>query len=159
MIIMGIDPGIERVGFAFLDVTKGKKSLLKFGVIKTSSKKTKGERLLEINADLNALIGSMKPDICSIEQIFFSKNVKTAITVAEARGVILFSLEQNGIPIHEYTPSAMKSALTGNGRADKLAIQKMVQIELKLKEIPKSDDAADAISLALALAAELRYQS
>lgn len=157
MIIMGIDPGIERVGFAFLDVKNSVKKLLKFGVVKTSSKKAKGERLVEICEDLNSLIRSMKPEICSIEQIFFSKNVKTAITVAEARGVILYCLESNGIPIREYSPSAMKSALTGNGRADKQSIRKMVQIELKLKEIPKSDDAADAISLALALAAELRY--
>lgn len=157
MRILGIDPGLNITGFAVLDSSPSKKELISFGVIRTASKTEKSGRLKEIYDDLKAIIASARPDICSIEQIFFSKNVSTAINVSEARGVTILALNESGIPFHEYTPSEMKRALTGNGRADKKAVQKMVMLELKLKEIPKPDDAADAVSLALALSAELRY--
>ncbi|MBI4127084.1 crossover junction endodeoxyribonuclease RuvC [Candidatus Peregrinibacteria bacterium] len=157
MRILGIDPGLNITGFAVLDSTDSKKELVTFGVIRTSPKTEKSTRLKEIYDDLKSILARSKPDICSIEQIFFSKNVSTAIAVSEARGVAILALNESGLPFHEYTPSAMKKALTGNGRADKKSIQKMVMLELKLKEMPKPDDAADALSLALALAAELRY--
>lgn len=156
MRILGIDPGIEKVGFALLDVINGKKSLKKFGLIKTEKHKSKIERFIEIFDDLEKIITEFKPDYCAIEKIFFSNNVKTAITVSEAKGLILYCLAKHKIPVTEYTPSQMKSSVTGNGRADKASVQKMLMLELNLKENPKQDDAADALSLALALASELR---
>ena len=105
---------------------------------------------------MKSLIAEYKPDYCSIEQIFFSTNVSTAINVAQARGVILLAVEEEKIPITEYSPSAMKMALTGDGRADKKAVQKMVKLELQLDKAPKPDDAADAVSLALCFGIEHR---
>lgn len=157
MRILGIDPGLNLTGFALLESDGNKKDLLNFGVIRTKAHTNKSIRLKEIYNDLKLIISSSKPDICSIEQLFFSTNVTTAMSVSEARGIILLALSESGIPIQEYTPSQMKKALTGNGRADKKSIQKMIMLELNLKEIPKPDDAADAVSLALALSAELRY--
>lgn len=159
MRILGIDPGLNLTGFALLESDGNKKNLLNFGVIRTKAHTDKSLRLKEIYDDLKLIIADLHPEICSIEQLFFSTNVSTAMSVSEARGVVLLALVESGIPIHEYTPSQMKKALTGNGKADKKSIQKMVMLELKLKEIPKPDDAADAVSLALALSAELRYQS
>lgn len=159
MRILGIDPGLNITGFALLESSPSKKEVLSYGVIRTAPKTEKSGRLKEIYDDLKAIIARGKPDICSIEQIFFSKNVSTAFSVSEARGVAILALNESGVPFHEYTPSEMKRALTGNGRADKKSIQKMLMLELKLKEIPKPDDAADALSLALALSAELRYHS
>lgn len=155
MLILGLDPGLNITGFAFFE-SEGQK-IINMGVIRTEKNKDTAERLGEIYEDLAKLIEKYKPDICAIEQIFFSNNVKTAISVSEARGVMLLAIHKKKIPVHEFTPSKMKSALTGNGRADKKSIQKMLMLELKLKEIPKPDDAADALSLALALSAELRY--
>lgn len=157
MRILGIDPGLNLTGFALLESDGSKKELLSYGVIRTKANTEKSIRLNEIYNDLKSIIVSLKPEICSIEQLFFSTNVTTAMSVSEARGIILLALNESGIPIHEYTPSQMKKALTGNGKADKKSIQKMLMLELKLKEIPKPDDAADAVSLALALSAELRY--
>lgn len=159
MRILGIDPGLATLGFAILDLDEdeNEKELLEYGVIKTYPKTPKEQRLQEIHKDISAILHEYKPDICSIEQLFFSKNVSTGIAVAEARGVMLLALSQAKVPIQEYSPSSMKLALTGNGAADKKMVQKMVKMELDLDEIPKPDDAADAVSLALALCAELRY--
>lgn len=156
MRILGIDPGFATVGFAVLDVERGKKNLVTYGVIRTAAELPFSARLKEIYEDLKRLLLEYKPEQCSIEQIFFSKNVTTGIQVAHARGVILLALEEAGVPIREYSPSAMKLALTGDGTATKNAIQKMLTLELGLKELPKPDDAADALSLALTLACELR---
>lgn len=157
MRILGLDPGLATVGFAILDIQDESKNLLEFGVITTHKDLPKAERLKEIHQDLSDIVRDYKPDLASVEQLFFSKNVSTGIAVAEARGVILLALQEAGCQIHEYSPSSMKRALTGNGKADKKAIQKLVMLELKLSELPRPDDAADAVSLALALAAELRY--
>ena len=156
MRIIGIDPGLATVGFAVLDVQKNKKKLVTYGVIKTRKETPFGERLNEIHKDLKSILSKYKPEICSIEQLFFSKNVTTGIQVAHARGVILLALQEWGIKIEEVTPSALKSGITGNGDADKKAMQKMVMMELNLKEPPKPDDAADAVSLALYSASTLR---
>ncbi len=155
MRILGIDPGYAIVGFAVLDKSGHEKSLIQVGVIRTDKDLPFAERLKEIFDDLTALLAEYKPDICSVEQIFFSKNVTTGIQVAQARGVILLALQNAGVEIREYSPSAMKLALTGDGKAHKAAIQKMVKLELGLAELPKPDDAADAVSLALTLASEL----
>ncbi len=156
MRILGLDPGLATVGFAVLDVDGRNKRLLDVGVIRTSPQQNMSERLAEIYHDCTAILLDYKPDHCAIEQLFFSKNVTTGIQVAQARGVLLLALQEAGVPIREYGPSEMKLALTGDGRADKKAIQKMVLLELNLKSPPKPDDAADALSLALSLSCELR---
>ncbi|MFA5855441.1 MAG: crossover junction endodeoxyribonuclease RuvC [Candidatus Gracilibacteria bacterium] len=156
MRIIGLDPGFATTGFAILDVNKTCKKLISYGTIKTSKTADFPARLKEIFDDLNVILLKYKPETCSIEQLFFSKNITTGINVSHARGVILMALYNNKVPIHEITPSAMKKNLTGDGKADKRAIQKMVMMELRLKTIPKPDDAADAVSLALCLASTLR---
>jgi crossover junction endodeoxyribonuclease RuvC len=165
MRILGIDPGLATIGFAILDYdesqnssqTVGEKTLQEVGVISTPAGLPIPQRLSEIYKDMQELIREYKPDVCAIEQIFFSKNVSTGIQVSQARGVILLALQEAGVQIHEYNPTAMKAALTGDGRADKAAIQKMVMLELNLSAPPKPDDAADAVSLALTLLCELQY--
>ena len=156
MRILGLDPGFATTGFAILDVNGPEKKLITTGVIKTAAGLPFPKRLKELYEDMRAILIEYKPKVCSIEQIFFSKNITTGINVSHARGVLLLALQEFGVELHEYSPSAMKRALTGNVRADKKAIQKMVKLELKLKNIPKPDDAADAVSLALTLAATLR---
>lgn len=158
MRILGIDPGLATIGFAILDATPKEKRLIDVGVIRTPAGLAVPERLLEIHKDMQELIRTYKPEIASIEQIFFSKNVTTGIKVSEARGVILLAMQEAGLPIHEYSPSQMKSLLTGDGKADKLAIQKMVMLELGLPHPPKPDDAADALSMALCLSHALRFR-
>lgn len=158
MRILGIDPGFATIGFAILDHEGGQKTLIDVGVISTEAGLDFAQRLKEIYDDLNELIKEYQPDICSIEQIFYSKNVTTGIQVSHARGVILLALQENGIPLEEYSPSALKLALTGDGSADKKAMQKMVMLELGLNAPPKPDDAADALALALSLANELRWR-
>jgi len=156
MRIIGIDPGLATIGFAILDIENEKKTLTEVGVIRTHKDLSTPARLKEIYEDIQALLREYKPDSCAIEQLFFSKNVTNGIKVSQARGVILLALEKSKIQIHEYNPKSMKLALTGDGNADKQAIQKMVMIELDLDKPPKPDDAADAVSLALTLSFELR---
>jgi len=156
MRIIGIDPGLATTGFAILDFDNGKKKLISCGVIRTAPDLHLQERLNEIYKDITSIIEEHKPKTCAIEQLFFSKNVTTGIQVAHARGIILLALQQNGIPSTQVTPSALKRAITGDGKADKKAMQKMVTMELNLKEPPKPDDAADAVSLALYLASTLK---
>ncbi len=158
MRIIGIDPGLAIIGFAILDINNEQKQLTEVGIIRTHKDLTTPQRLAEIHKDMQALLREYKPDLCAIEQIFFSKNVTTGINVSQARGVILLALEEAKIEIHEYNPKSMKLSLTGDGNADKQSIQKMVMLELNLDAPPKPDDAADAVSLALTLCSELRYQ-
>ena len=156
MRILGIDPGLATTGFAVLEVQNRTKKLLITGVISTAKNLNLSERLKEIYEDVQALIKEYKPNTCAIEQIFFSKNITTGIQVSHARGVVLLALEQASVPYQEFSPSAMKRLLTGNGSADKKSIQKMLCLELNLKTIPNPDDAADALSLALCLSSTLR---
>ena len=156
MRILGIDPGLATMGFAVIDVKDRTKKILTIGVVRTKTDLTFSERLSEIHKDTTALINEYKPNVCAIEQIFFSKNISTGIQVSHARGVVLLALETAKIPITEYTPSAMKRLLTGDGKADKKSIQKMLCLELGLSSPPQPDDAADALSLALCLSAALR---
>lgn len=160
MRIIGIDPGLAIVGFAILDFDEksGEKTLIEAGVIRTHKDLTCPQRLKEIYEDMQEILREYKPKTCAIEQIFFSKNVTTGIKVSQARGVTLLALEEAGVDIHSYNPKSMKLTLTGDGNADKKAIQKMVMIELNLEEPPKPDDAADAVSLALGHCFQLRYQ-
>lgn len=146
---LGVDPGTAATGFAVLEGEGRGLKLLEFGCIKTSPKNESHERLNIISEKMQKILDKFKPDVMAVEQLFFTSNAKTAIRVGEARGVILLSAARNGVRLAEYTPLQVKQALTGYGRADKKQIQYMVKNLLGLKEIPKPDDAADAIAIAI----------
>jgi crossover junction endodeoxyribonuclease RuvC len=148
MKILGIDPGTAITGYAIVD-TDNDLTCLEYGVIRTIPEQKDEERLLIINSELDAIIKKHKPDIASIEKVFYFKNAKTVIPVSQARGVILFTLAKNEIPITEFTPLQVKTATTGYGRATKKQVQEMVKTLLNLEKIPKPDDAADAIAIAI----------
>ncbi len=147
--VLGIDPGTATVGWAVLEEKKGFMKPLAFGHISTSSKKRTAERLGEINGDLVKIIKKHKPNEAAVEDIFFFKNLKTAVKVSESRGAILLTLEKNRVKIASYTPLQVKQAITGYGRAEKKQVQLMVKNILNLKSIPKPDDTADAIAIAM----------
>ena len=149
MRIIGIDPGTGILGFGVIDVIKGKTTLVDAGVIRTPVKENDAVRLHTIYDELSDIIAQTKPTIMSVEKLFFSKNVTTAMTVSQARGVVLLCAQQVGIEIHEYTPMQIKLAVTGYGNADKKQVQEMVRVILGLTVVPKPDDAADAIAAAL----------
>jgi len=150
MIILGIDPGTTLIGYGLIEGEKNQGCRLKnFGCIKTSPQKTTAEKLEDLYCELIKIIKKYQPDILATEEIFFFKNHKTAIKVSQARGIILLAGQQNNLPIYEFTPLQIKQALTGYGRAEKKQIQEMVRIFLKLKKIPKPDDAADALAIAI----------
>lgn len=149
MRIIGIDPGTGILGFGVIDVTNQKAKLVDAGVIRTPVKEDDAVRLLTIYEELTDIIAQNKPTIMSVEKLFFAKNVTTAMTVAQARGVVLLCAMQAGLEIYEYTPMQIKQAITGYGKADKRQMQEMVRTILGLKTIPKPDDAADALAAAL----------
>lgn len=149
MRILGIDPGTGILGFGVIEAEKGKAQLVDAGVIRTPVKEDDAVRLLTIYEELTDIISHNKPDAMSVEKLFFARNVTTAMTVAQARGVVLLTGMQNRVPIYEYTPLQIKQALTGYGRAEKKQIQEMVRVILNLKAIPKPDDAADALAAAI----------
>ena len=150
MIILGIDPGIGRCGWGVLDINGPKLMAKGYGCIETSSKKNTPERLKEIYSEVTEIIKVHKPDALSIEELFFNTNAKTAFIVGQARGVILLAAAEKNIPIFIYTPLQVKMGLTGYGRAEKSQVGKMVKTLLLLNEIPKPDDAADALAVAIA---------
>ncbi len=149
MKILGIDPGMAIVGYSVLDYDGENFSLLHSGSIKTDKNLSDSKRLLEINNDLNTIIQRYKPDIASVEKLFFFKNQKTIIPVAEARGVIMMVLEKNNIEAYEYTPMEVKQVLTGYGRADKKEVEQMVKITLKRDDLPCLDDTIDSMAIAI----------
>lgn len=149
MIILGIDPGTATTGFGLIEKNKSNLKLLKYGCIKTSVKLSTAERLNVIHKELNSLIKKSKPDIVAVEDIFFFKNLKTAIKVSQARGVILLTIAKSKIPVAEYTPLQIKQAVACYGRAEKIQVQKMVKYLLGLKELPKPDNAANALAVAI----------
>lgn len=149
MIILGIDPGIAIVGYGVLSSEKGKFQAIDYGVITTSKDEKTPQRLALIEQGLNVLIDKYKPDCIALEELFFQNNQKTAITVAEARGVLLLTAVKRCSKLYEYTPLQIKQAITGYGNADKKQVQFMVKALLNLKQIPKPDDAADALAVAL----------
>jgi crossover junction endodeoxyribonuclease RuvC len=155
-IILGIDPGIADTGYGIITDENGKISCLTYGSIKTSSKEDLVTRLNQLHLELDKIIKKYKPEIASVEELFFSKNVKTALIVGQARGVILLTVKQNKLQLLEFKPSQVKQAVTCYGAAKKDQVQKMVQMLLKLKEIPKPDDAADALAMAICA---LNYKS
>ncbi|NLM06310.1 MAG: crossover junction endodeoxyribonuclease RuvC [Tissierellia bacterium] len=149
MRILGIDPGLAIVGYSILDVEGNRMKAANYGVIETASTMDFPDRLKFLYEELNLIIKKYKPDEVAIEELFFNKNVKTAIKVGHARGVEILSASMNGLEIYEYTPLQIKNAITGYGRAEKNQIQEMVKILLNLSEIPKPDDAADALAVAI----------
>jgi crossover junction endodeoxyribonuclease RuvC len=149
MKILGIDPGTATTGWAVIAENKGNFEIQSHGCINTSKHKSDCDRLVEIAMDVEEIIRKYKPDEAAVENLFFFKNLKTAITVAQARGVLLYKLKKLGLAVHEYTPLQVKQALTGYGRAEKNQIQQMVKSILKLKCIPRPDDAADAAAIAI----------
>ncbi|MBU1992540.1 MAG: crossover junction endodeoxyribonuclease RuvC [Patescibacteria group bacterium] len=155
MKIIGIDPGTRTTGFGVIEIERDHISLLDYGCIKTEAGLDAHVRLSQIGSDLEKLIKKWRPDEAAVEELFFAKNVKTAMSVAQARGVVLEKLNRKGVRISEYKPSEIKEIVCGNGRADKKALQKMVQLLLKLNRIPKPDDAADAIAAALCHASKI----
>lgn len=158
MIILGIDPGYAIVGYGIIEFRCGKYIPLGYGAILTDSKNNFFNRLEIIHSEILKITDKYKPDVSSIEKLYFQNNHKTAIDVAQARGVTLLALKQNKIPIFEYTPLQVKTAVTGYGKAQKSQIMMMVQRLLCLKEIPKPDDTADALAIAICHANSLGYQ-
>ena len=150
MIVIGIDPGLARVGYGVIAVSNRSPAPVCYGCIETSGKdQTTSERLLHIYTELAALIEKYPPAEIAIEKLFFTKNITSAMSVSEARGVILLLAEQKKILVTEYTPNQVKQAITGSGRADKRQMQDMIMRLLHLSEMPRPDDAADALSIAL----------
>jgi crossover junction endodeoxyribonuclease RuvC len=149
MRILGIDPGTGICGFGVIEMKKNKPIMIDNGVISTPPHTPLPERLEDIFDSLNEIIKLDKPDVVSIEKLFFTKNITTGISVAEARGVVILVCKQHKLPIFEYTPNEIKKTMTGYGSADKKQMQEMVKLHLNLKEVPKPDDAADALAAAI----------
>lgn len=154
--ILGIDPGTGIVGFGIIDVDSGNTKFVEAGVIRTPAHQEDSERLLTIYQDLKGIISQYKPDVMAVEKLFFIRNITTAMSVSQARGVILLLGKQKKIQLNEYTPLQIKQAVTGYGKADKKQIQEMVKVILKLPQIPKPDDAADALAAAICCSTSMR---
>ena len=149
MRILGIDPGVATVGFGIIASERGQQQMIQYGAITTAAGLPLATRLAQIAADMEQLIVQFKPDEIAVEELFFSKNITTGIAVAHARGVILCTAERLQIPIYEYTPMQVKQAVVGYGLAEKQQVMDMTRRLLKLKAVPKPDDAADALAIAI----------
>ncbi|KUG04131.1 crossover junction endodeoxyribonuclease ruvc [hydrocarbon metagenome] len=149
MIVLGIDPGTAITGYGVVEYQAGREKLIKYGTINTPADIDMAARLVTINRQLSDLIQEVKPDAAAIEQLFFHKNSKTVITVAQGRGVALMTAAREGIAVSEYTPLQIKQSVVGYGKADKKQVQVMVQKILSMREIPRPDDAADALAVAI----------
>ena len=149
MRILGIDPGVATVGFGIIASERGQQQMIQYGAITTSAGLPLAPRLLQIANDVDQLIEQFQPDEIAVEELFFSKNITTGIAVAHARGVILYTAEKLQIPVYEYTPMQVKQAVVGYGLAEKHQVMDMTKRLLKLKAIPKPDDAADALAIAI----------
>lgn len=149
MRILGIDPGVAIVGFGLIESDRGQQRMLQYGAITTQAGLPLATRLVQIGNDLEQLIDQFKPDEIAIEELFFSKNITTGIAVAHGRGVILYTAEKMQVPIYEYTPMQVKQAVVGYGLAEKKQVMDMTRRLLKLKAIPRPDDAADALAIAI----------
>ncbi len=154
--ILGIDPGFGRMGFGCVAVSRGGTRPVDFGVVTTPTGETMGDRLLALYDDLQELIAHLNPDVIAVEKLFFSKNTTTAMRVAEARGIVLLLAAQAGVPVVEIGPSQVKLAVAGDGKAGKPAMQRMVAKLLGLPRVPKPDDAADALAIAIT-ASTMKY--
>ena len=155
---MGIDPGIAIVGYGFLELKGNSYKVLDYGAITTEAKVPLPERLDTIYEEMNELIERYKPDDIAFEELFFNKNVKTAITVAQARGVEVLAAKESEAGLYEYTPLQVKQAIVGYGRATKNQVQEMVRIILNLEKVPKPDDVADALAVAITHGSSIKFK-
>lgn len=159
MIVLGIDPGIAITGYGLIRLNDlNEPELIKHGVINSTAEGDTSSRLIYLYHELTELIGLYRPDYCAVEKLFFQKNHKTAMAVSEARGVITLCLAQHQLQIAEYSPNAVKQAVTSYGNAEKIQVQEMVKLTLHLDEIPKPDDAADALAIAICHLGHLQMQ-
>lgn len=149
MRILGIDPGYATIGFGLLEAQRAQVHMVTYGAITTPAGLPLSKRLYQIDRDMEELIGKLKPDVIAIEELFFNTNITTGIAVAHGRGVLLCAAERCGIPLYEYTPSQVKLAVTGYGKAEKHQVMDMTKRLLKLSALPRPDDAADALAIAL----------
>jgi len=152
MLILGLDPGYARAGWGVIDQAKNKLAPVAFGCLETKAQMSHAERLKKLQDEIKKIIAKYQPDALAIEELFFFKNLKTALQVAESRGVILATVFDCRLPIYEYTPLQIKQAVTSYGRADKNQVQQMVKLILGMKTIIQPDDAADAMAVAITCA-------
>lgn len=149
MVIMGIDPGFAITGYGIVKYEGNKFSVIDYGAITTEASMVLSKRLLILNNELEAIIDKHKPDFISVEELFFNKNIKTALNVGHGRGVALLAGAKAGIEVFEYTPLQVKQSVVGYGRAEKSQMQQMIKVILNLPKIPKPDDVADALAVAV----------
>lgn len=149
MIVLGIDPGIATIGFGVVSYKGNNFKVIDYGVVSTPAGLELPDRLLMIYDGITELFQKYEPDAASVEELFFNTNVKTAISVGHGRGVILLAAKKNNVPVFEYTPLQVKQAVVGYGRAEKKQVMEMVKIMLHLENIPRPDDAADALAMAI----------
>lgn len=149
MRILGIDPGYATIGFGLVEAQRAQVRMVTYGAITTPPGLPLSKRLYQIGTDMEELIFQLKPDEIAVEELFFNTNITTGIAVAHGRGVLLYAAEKCGVPLHEYTPSQVKLAVTGYGKAEKRQMMEMTKRLLKLKAVPRPDDAADALALAI----------
>ena len=157
MVVLGIDPGIGRCGWGVITHERGKSKVLGFGLIGTSPRVEAPQRLVAIKEELAAIIDKYHPHVVGVEELFFGTNTKTAFSVGEARGVIVETIASRKIQMHSFTPLQVKLAVTGYGKADKEQVGTMIKMLLGLTEVPKPDDVADALAVALATAVTKRF--
>jgi crossover junction endodeoxyribonuclease RuvC len=146
---LGIDPGTATTGYGIVDYLTGKEKLVHYGTIRTAAGVDMPIRLYQIKRELDRLLEEYQPDVVAVEELFYNRNSKTVITVAQSRGVVLMTAAAAGLPIAEYTPLQVKQSVVGYGNADKRQVQLMVQRILSMKDIPRPDDAADALAIAV----------
>jgi crossover junction endodeoxyribonuclease RuvC len=149
MRVLGVDPGTIRSGYGIIDGCEGALAMVEYGVIRTKSGTPLARRLVQISARLQEVLAAYQPHVVAIEDMFFAKNVKSALKLGQSRGVIILTAAQAGLEIAEYTPLEVKQAVVGYGKADKVQVQQMVKVLLGLSDIPKPDDAADALAIAI----------
>ena len=149
MRILGIDPGYATIGFGIVEAERAQMHMVTYGAITTPAGIPLSRRLYQIDRDMEELISQLKPDVIAIEELFFNTNITTGIAVAHGRGVLLCAAERSGVPLYEYTPSQVKLAVTGYGKAEKHQVMDMTKRLLKLKAVPRPDDAADALAIAI----------
>lgn len=158
MLALGIDPGTATTGYGLvLELSDGNLQVVEFGIISTPKNVSAPARLVQLYERLNEILTRYQPETCAVEKLFFQRNISTAIAVGQARGVVILALAQAGLEIGEYTPNEVKQAVTGYGSADKKQVQEMVRMLLSLDKIPKPDDAADALAIAITHLNTRRY--
>jgi len=146
---LGIDPGLATTGYGLVEGDGQRLELVAYGVVRTPAKTPIARRLLQLHDELAEILREYRPDEAAVEELFFSTNARTAIVVGEARGVVILTLAEAGLPIAEYTPLQVKQAITGYGQADKAQVQQMVSLLLNLRYVPQPDDAADALAISV----------